>query len=308
MRGPRIWYNPIFLCRSRQHGFEGQVGVNVAAWEERIRSQGWAVIPAVIPADRVEMVRERVLAAVDRYRHTRKGAPAQIGAVSGLINYEQAFAPYLADGRLLALGESLLGRNLRISYTSSIVNYPGNERGPWHADWPFNQHNAGHVRAPYPDVVFHLTSLWMLSPFTESNGGTRIVPGSHKRSNNPSGHTVEQEWADQAEEICVTGEAGSVLLMDSRLWHATSGNRTSEPRVGLAVRYAPWWLNLQVLRPGSEERKRMVDEPGLKENQVPPVPSAVFAKLPPRVKPLFRHWLKDQRVQGSGSSEIKTVC
>ena len=47
-------------------------------------------------------------------------------------------------------------------------------------------------------------------------------------------------------EINVTGPTGSVLLFDSRLWHSTSPNETDAPRVALAVRYAPWWLNLEV--------------------------------------------------------------
>ena len=46
-------------------------------------------------------------------------------------------------------------------------------------------------------------------------------------------------------EIQVEGEAGSVLVMDSRLWHASGPNGTPEPRVAFGVRYAPWWLNLE---------------------------------------------------------------
>ena len=79
----------------------------------------------------------------------------------------------------------------------------------------------------------------MLSPFSRANGGTRIVPGSHKQPNNPSGGFGVDAKADHPEEMHVTGEAGSVLLMDSRLWHATAANRSSQPRVGLAIRYAP---------------------------------------------------------------------
>ena len=82
----------------------------VAEWEQQVRSVGWAIIPEVIPKDRVDGVRESVLAAVERYRHTRPDAPANIGAISGMINYEQCFAPYLAEPRLLALAQALLAR------------------------------------------------------------------------------------------------------------------------------------------------------------------------------------------------------
>jgi len=97
-------------------------------------------------------------------------------------------------------------------------------------------------------------------------------------------------------ELLVTGEAGSVVSFDSRLWHAANHHRSSEQRVSMAVRFAPWWLSLEVLRPGSDERKRIVDEVGASDNSVPLVTREVFDRLPPDVQPLFRHW-----VQRSGS-------
>ena len=251
---------------------------------------GWCVIDEVIPAHEVEAVRENVLAAVDV--HKRADAPAHIGAVSGLINCDQSFAPYLAAPRLLGLCKALLGEHVRVSFTSTIVNYPGNERGQWHADWPFNQFNAGHIPAPYPDAVVHLTTIWMLSPFTAENGGTLIVSGSHRTSNNPTGNNGVEKDEPYPTELRVTGAAGSVVVMDSRLWHATAPNNAEEPRVGLAIRYAPWWLNLDVLMPDSVERRRMVEETGTKDNQVPAVPVEVFEELPAEVKPLFRHWVR----------------
>ena len=78
--------------------------------------------------------------------------------------------------------------------------------------------------------------------------------------------------------------------MDSRLWHAISPNQSAQSRVALPIRFAPWWLNLDSLRPGSDERQRLTAG-GLAENTVPLVPERVFANLPAEVKPLFRHWV-----------------
>jgi hypothetical protein len=63
--------------------------------------------------------------------------------------------------------------------------------------------------------------------------------------------------------------------------------------VALAVRYAPWWLNLEVLRPESGERKRMCDESGRSDNLVPSIRRDVFESLPSNVQPLYRHWLAE---------------
>ena len=150
-----------------------------------LKLDGWCVVEGVIPADRVEHVRQSVEAAVAKHRNP--AAPSGIGHLPGMINFDQSFAPFLADENFLALVGAMLGHHPRISFTTGTINYPGNERGGWHADWPFNQNNAGHIPAPYPDATVHLTTLWMLAPFTEENGGTLLVPGSHRSPNNPTG-------------------------------------------------------------------------------------------------------------------------
>ncbi len=260
--------------------------------EGQLADQGFCLLEEVIPPAEVDPVGADVLRAVDLHRQERTDAPANIGAVSGLIRYCQSFTPYLIEDRLAALCQALLGEHYRVSYTSSIVNYPGNARGDWHADWPFNQRNAGHVEAPYPDMVMHLTTLWMLSPFTRENGGTLVSPGSHREPNNPSGGNGVDPQSVLEGETALTGDSGTVAVLDSRLWHAAAPNRSDQPRVGLAIRFAPWWLNLDSLMPGSDERRRLADERGMKENLVPPVPRELFERLAKEVRPLFRHWVR----------------
>jgi ectoine hydroxylase-related dioxygenase (phytanoyl-CoA dioxygenase family) len=83
-----------------------------------------------------------------------------------------------------------------------------------------------------------------------------------------------------------------VLVLDSRIWHATAANQTDQPRVSVVVRYAPWWLNTRVLMPGSAERMRLTAS-GRTENDQPALPAAVYENLPEMIKPLFAHWLED---------------
>jgi len=254
---------------------------------------GFCVIPDIIPEEQCSTIRQSILAAVEIESVNYPTAPKNVGFVPSIINHDQSFAPYLTEPRLMQLAEALLGEHLRISYTSAIINQPGNERGEWHADWPFNQKNAGHLPSPYPDAVFHLTTLWMLSPFSKKTSGTLVVPGSHRSPANPTGGGLIESRAPFPTEVNASGTCGSVLVFDSRLWHATALNQTGEPRVALAVRYAPWWLNLEVLRPESDERRRMVDESGGQENQVPSIQRDVYDRLPDDVKPLYRHWVAE---------------
>ncbi len=252
-----------------------------------MKVNGWCILEGVIPRDDVAAVRRSVEETIAR--HGRSDGPENLGHLRSIINYDQSFAPCLADARLLGIASALLGRHVRISFTTAMVNNPGVKRGGWHADWPFNQKNAGHIPAPYPDAVMHLTTLWMLSDFTGENGGTFVLPGSHRSDNNPTGNNGVDPEASLPGEFQVTGNAGSIMVFDSRLWHVIAPNRSDRPRVGMAIRYAPWWLNLDVLLHGSDERARMVDEPGEKENLNFPVSQEVFRSLPDNVKPLYRH-------------------
>ena len=138
----------------------------------------------------------------------------------------------------------------------------------------------------------HLTTLWMLSEFNSDNGGTLIVPGSHRSPTNPTADAGPDPQAQISTEVNACGSTGSVLVFDSRLWHATAPNSTADPRVALAVRYAPWWLNLEVLRPDSRTRQRMCADTGAGENEVPSICREAFERLPDRVKPLYWHWVE----------------
>ena len=251
---------------------------------------GWYVVEGVIPEDEVDVIRESVEAATVSKGQSR----TYTGVVSarGILESILPFMHYVNDERILGVAETWFGPHVRSSFTNSIINMPGNERGGWHADWPFNQEKAGCIPAPYPDTVMQLSTLWMLSPFSDETGGTLIVPGSHRTTNNPTGAMGVDRFQPYRTEMQVTGSPGSVLLFDSRLWHSTAANHSDKPRFAMVVRYAPWWLNLDVLMPGSEERIRMVDETGKLENEVPPVPRHVYEALPDDVQPLYRHWVR----------------
>jgi len=262
---------------------------------------GYSVIEGVIPADRVAAVRESLFASHQRMAGEANAraeqvraqghrlAAAGVQAVPGIINEEQSFAPYVADERILGAVERLFGPFPHITNVSSMVNFPGNDRAYWHADWPYNQTNAVHIPAPYPDAVINLSSIWMLTEFSPHTGGTLVVPGSHRARTNPSGGDLHDRETPHPAQIQISGAAGSVMLFDSRLWHCVTTNHSDEPRLALNVGYAPWWLNLQPQKEGTADFQQMVVETNGKPNVSPPIPSDVYEGLPEKVKPLVRH-------------------
>ena len=271
----------------------------------KIREEGFCVVGGVIPDTEVETVRERtlqVVAANDaawqaklqemRARGHRAGSDG-VAVVNQVLNHDQSSAPYLADRRIVETAEIFFGPWVRISCTDAVVNYPGNDRGYWHADWPFNQTNAAHIPAPYADAVSKLSSLWMLSDFSPLTGGTLVIPGSHRAQTNPSGGAVFDREAPHPSEVQIEGEAGSVLLFDSRLWHSVAVNKSDAPRYAVNVSYCAWWLNLMPTRTDSAEYHQMVVETDGKPNTTPLIPRGVFDGFPESLQPLLKHWVEN---------------
>jgi hypothetical protein len=254
-----------------------------------LKRDGYCVMKGIIPADAVGAVRESVRKSV----HQHSDTPAPLGHVSGFLRVDQSYAPYLADLRLMAVVDRLFGEFFRISFVTGSLNAPGIKRGPVHADWPYNQNAKARVRAPYPDVLMNLVTMWMLTDYTVENGGTLVIPGSHKRDHSPQDRSRVDPNAKYEGEVQLVGKAGDVGLFDARTWHAIAPNVSDHERVGFIVRYAPWWINLQPLRPGSRDRRQINDATGGDDSKVEPVPLSVYERLPENLKPLVYHMVDE---------------
>jgi len=256
---------------------------------EDLTRRGYCILSEIIPASEVPAMRESAAASIRE--HT--SLPLPNGYVTGFLRVNQDIARYMAHPRIMELVDACFGQNARISAVTGTINGPGVGRGVVHADWPYNQNHQARIESPYPDVVVTLVSMWMLTDYTPENGATIIVPGSHKESISPSKKTQLDPEAIYDGEVQLLGKAGDVGIFDARSWHASAANTTQEDRIGFIVRYSPWWLNLNTQRPGSRERKQIVEDHNGSDSQVDAVPSSVYQSLPPTVQSLVYHMVGD---------------
>jgi len=109
---------------------------------------------------------------------------------------------------------------------------PGEELQGLHSD-------DGNVTVPRPHLAMMATTIWAIDDFTADNGATWIVPGSHRAEREPTAD-------DNGDAIPAEMEAGSVLIMNSSLWHCGGPNTTrSAWRRGANVQYCLGWMRGQ---------------------------------------------------------------
>ena len=131
-----------------------------------------------------------------------------------------------------------------------------------------------------------LSKVWYLGPedVTPFNGGTWIVPGSHKDPRNPRGPDdgIDQN-APIPGEFQVSAPAGSVFMQDTRIWHSGALNQSELERTAVVCRYAPWWLlgnEFGNLHSGGHTLRTYV-------------PRDIYERFSPELQLLYRHLVDD---------------
>jgi ectoine hydroxylase-related dioxygenase (phytanoyl-CoA dioxygenase family) len=84
------------------------------------------------------------------------------------------------------------------------------------------------------DYHVQCNTIWAMTDFTEANGATRVLLGSHDLPND-FGHTID-------ETVAAEMSAGSCLLYTGKVYHGGGPNRSDMTRIGLNITYNVAWL------------------------------------------------------------------
>lgn len=79
-------------------------------------------------------------------------------------------------------------------------------------------------------------TIWMLDDITRENGAIRYVPGSHKWGKLPQ-ESLEDPSAPHPDEALILGMAGTVVVMNTHLWHGALANRSTKARTAMHAFY-----------------------------------------------------------------------
>ena len=223
----------------------------------RIAEDGYTILPDAIEPDFIGEIDETLL-KLERDLGT---VPAEnlfegvrTNRVYNLLVHGPTFERIPIHPNVLPVVEGVLDPGLLISSLSSIAIGPDEQPQPIHADDQL-------IPLTRPHVPIICNTMWAITDFTEENGATRLIPGSHLRPEAPNP-------LERYESIAAEMTKGSVLVWVGSLWHGGGANRTGTRRVGIAMNYCAGYIRQQ-------------------ENQQLGVPTQLVKQFPRRLQELI---------------------
>ena len=143
--------------------------------------------------------------------------------LADLVNKDPMFDIAFTHPRVLAAMYHVLRSDFKLSALNSRASLPGHGLQGIHADWG---------KAVEPGDYYVCNSIWLLDDFTEQNGATRVVPGSHRSGKLPSDVQSDTKEAFDG-EIKLLASAGIVVIFNSHLWHGGTLNTSPNRRRAL---------------------------------------------------------------------------
>jgi len=138
-----------------------------------------------------------------------------------LVNKGSCFEPCFTHPRVLAAVNQILGPKFKLSSLNYRNCKPGFGFQPLHVD-----DSEGVFEA---DKYHGCNTFWLLDEFTENNGATRVVPGSHKIGQKPK-YVLSDIWGPHPQQKSLLAPAGTVVVVNAHTWHSGTLNRFKEQR------------------------------------------------------------------------------
>ena len=223
---------------------------------EAIAKDGYVILEDAIEPERVAALRDDLL-RLERELGIRPASNdfegRQTWRIYNLLLHGALYEGIPVHANVLPVVEGVLDDGCLISSLSSIAIGPGETAQPIHADDQL-------IPLDKPHRAIICNTMWALTDFTDANGATRLLPGTHTADGSP-------QYGGAYETIPAEMKAGSVLVWHGSLWHGGGANRTGERRVGIAMNYCAGFVRQQ-------------------ENQQLGIPREIAARFAPRLQRL----------------------
>ena len=193
---------------------------------------GFTVLEGVLDRDETSAMRDALIRCEGECgtESTNRGSASH---VSNLPTLDRIFHSAIDHPRVLPVLEHFLGTSLILGSLNARIVRPGDGEQGLHSDIPELMLN---MASPVM-----MNTVWMLDDFSSANGGTRVVPGSHR-----SGLGQPPEGFDTKHVVQPEAEAGSVIVFNGQCWHGGGANQSSGNRHAMFGHYRKHMLLFQL--------------------------------------------------------------
>jgi ectoine hydroxylase-related dioxygenase (phytanoyl-CoA dioxygenase family) len=197
-----------------------------------LEANGFCVVEDVLTVAEVSGIREKLLDAAAE--SNRRGVPTHIPSldpndanirVFNLLDLNPIFLELMERPEAIEFVKKLVGDDFIVSNFTANIARPGAKSmhahsdlgivfpGPWLKPWSMNV-------------------LWCLDDVHQDNGATRYLPNSHKIT---YAKDVPHDMLDNMRSF--KAKAGSIIIMDGRLWHTSGENVTEKEERAIVFGY-----------------------------------------------------------------------
>lgn len=198
---------------------------------ETLNRDGYVIIRDLFPGSVIDSIENELKPYFDRtpdceglfWGHNTK-------RMGGLIRKAPSSHPLVTHPVVLGAVKQVLEpycSQVQINLTQAIRIGAGERQQVFHKDdelFPVEKNGA----------QFMVNAMWALDDFTEENGATLLIPGSHTKP-------IER-MPNPDEIVKAVMPRGSVLLYFGSLLHCGGENTTSQSRTGFVYSYSLGWL------------------------------------------------------------------
>jgi ectoine hydroxylase-related dioxygenase (phytanoyl-CoA dioxygenase family) len=212
---------------------------------DELEQQGFTVIPDFLKPDDLARVRAGLAPFLSTHAGRNNFEGFKTERVYTLAGRGRVFEDIAEDPRVLALLDKLLAPGYLLTASQAICIHPGETPQPIHFDDSF-------YPIPRPRPSISISTIVAVDAFTAENGGTEIVPGSHRWSDAQiagayDGHDADADTPPELERMLVPMEmpAGACVVFHGTLLHRGGANRSAAQRLAFSNQYCEPWARTQ---------------------------------------------------------------
>lgn len=202
----------------------------VDAQHEVLLRDGYVIIEELMSGDELADLRRDAEPFLSHLgRNSFEGERTQ--RIYGLPEKLRSADPFIEHPLILAHLERLMQPNFLLSQAQVINIMDGSPAQPLHID-------DGFYPWPRPRAALSIATVFAIDDFTENNGATVAIPGSHRWG--------EGRYPEETDRrVKAVMPAGSCILFLGNLWHGGGDNHSGSSRLALTAQYCEPFLRTQ---------------------------------------------------------------